>query len=136
MIVVDAVVLAVALVDRGDDGDVARERLRGERLVAPELIDVEVQSVLRKAVLQRGLAVARAARALEDLSRTAMVRARHRPLARRCWELRGNVSTYDASYVALAERTRSVLVTADGRLARAPGLRCPVDLLPLGPRLV
>jgi predicted nucleic acid-binding protein len=56
-------------------------------------------------------------------------RAAHRPLLTRCWELRENVSVYDAAYVALAEALDVVLLTADARLVRAPGIRCRVELL-------
>lgn len=58
-----------------------------------------------------------------------MRRASHRPLLQRCWELRQTLTVYDAAYVALAEVLGIVLVTADGRLSRAPGLRCRVDLV-------
>ncbi len=129
MIVVDASVLIVALLDHGVDGDGARARLRGEELVAPELIDLEVCSVLRGLVLGRKLSARRARLALGDLSALPMPRAPHLPLLDRCWALRANVTPYDASYVALAEALACPLVTADLRLARASGLRCTVELL-------
>jgi predicted nucleic acid-binding protein len=56
-------------------------------------------------------------------------RAPHRPLLARCWELRENLTVYDAAYVALAELLDLALLTADARLANAPGLRCKIDLL-------
>ena len=56
-------------------------------------------------------------------------RAPHLPLLSRCWELRANLTCYDAAYVALAELLGVTLVTADGRLARAKGLACRVELL-------
>ncbi len=67
--------------------------------------------------------------ALTDLADLPMARVSHRPLLRRCWELRDNLTVYDAAYVALAESLDATLVTADARLARAPGVRCAVELL-------
>ena len=129
MIVVDASVLATALGDDGPDGDHARARLRGERLSAPELVDLEVTSVLRRQVHSGAAHPRRAALALADLAAVPLQRAPHRPLLARCWELRDNLTVYDASYVALAEALDVTLLTGDGRLARAPGLRCHVEIL-------
>jgi predicted nucleic acid-binding protein len=58
-----------------------------------------------------------------------MQRAPHRPLLTRCWELRDNLTAYDAAYVALAEALESVLLTADAHLANAPGVTCPIEML-------
>ena len=129
MIVVDASVLATALGDDGPDGDGARARLRGERLSAPELVDLEVASVLRRQVHGGEVDIRRAALALADLAALPLRRAPHRPLLARCWELRDNLTVYDASYVALAEALDVTLLTGDGRLARAPGPRCRVETL-------
>lgn len=129
MIVVDASAMATALTDDGTDGDLARARLRGQVLAAPELIDLEVSSVLRRLVLSGQLSVQRAEQALADLVALPMQRAPHLPLLARCWSLRANLSVYDASYVALAESLGSVLLTADARLSRSPDLRCVVEVL-------
>lgn len=129
MIVVDASVLAVALGDDGVDGQRARARLSEDVLAAPELIDVEVTSVWRRQVAARLMRVRRAADAVADLSDLPLLRSPHRPLLDRIWQLRQVVATYDAAYVALAESLKAVLVTADGRLARAPGLKCEFDVL-------
>ncbi|MDA8282134.1 MAG: type II toxin-antitoxin system VapC family toxin [Actinomycetota bacterium] len=129
MIVVDASVLSPALADDGDDGDRARERLRGEHLSAPELVDLEVSSVLRRLVLVGRLPLRRAELAMSDLVALPLRRVSHRVLLARCWDLRDNLSVYDASYVALAEQLETILVTADTRLAGAPGLRCKIDLV-------
>ncbi len=129
MIVVDASVLAPALADDGDDGDRARARLLGAELVAPELIDLEVASMVRRQ-LQRGHLDERRSRlALRDLARLPIARARHRPLLPRCWELRESLTVCDAAYVGLAELLGAVLVTADAGLASAPGLRCRVEVI-------
>jgi predicted nucleic acid-binding protein len=129
VLVVDASVLAVALADDAKDGDTVRTRLRGERLIAPELIDLEVVSVLRAQVAAGGLDVRRAELALTDLSALPLDRASHRPLLVRCWELRDNVTPYDAAYVALAEALHAPLLTGDARLARSTGPRCEIHLL-------
>jgi predicted nucleic acid-binding protein len=129
VLVVDASVLVVALADDGEDGDRARQRLRGEELAVPELIDLEVASVLRRQTAAGHLDDRRARLCLSDLSDLALHRARHLPLLARCWELRDNVTAYDASYVALAELMEATLLTADERLARAAGPRCAIELL-------
>ena len=128
MLVVDANVLVTALADDAADGDWARARLRGENLVAPELIDPEVSSVLRRLVLSHQLPVRRAELALADLVTLPLERASHRPLLSRCWELRDSLTSYDASYVALAEALGCVLLSADVRLSRAPGPRCRIEV--------
>ena len=121
--------LAVALADDGADGDAARARLaRDPALHAPHLVDLEVLSVLRRQAA--GLLDARRAGfALDDLVDLPLVRYPHAGFARRVWELRGNLTPYDAAYVALAEALGCPLVTADARLARAPGTRCDVEVL-------
>jgi predicted nucleic acid-binding protein len=129
VIVVDASVLAVALGDDRAHGAAARQRLRGEVLSAPELIDLEVLSVLRRNVASGSATAQRGEEAMADLIELPLQRVSHRPLLRRCWELRHNLTSYDASYVALAEALDVPLLTADERLAGAPGLRCTVELL-------
>jgi predicted nucleic acid-binding protein len=128
VIVVDASVLVVALADDGQDGENARLRLRGERLAAPELIDLEVVSVLRRQLRQGGLNERRAGQALSDLTAMPLQRASHRALMNRCWELRGNLTVYDAAYVALAEALDTTLLTGDVRLSRAAGPRCKIEV--------
>jgi predicted nucleic acid-binding protein len=129
VLVVDASVLAVALADDGPDGDAARARLRGETLAAPELVDLEVASVLRRQNRAGMLDNRRAELAIIDLGALPMVRASHLALLRRCWELRENVTTYDAAYVALAEALDATLLTGDRRLAHAAGPTCTIELL-------
>ena len=129
MIVVDASILATGLADDGPDGDRVRARLRGERLVAPHVIDLEVSSVWRRLVVAGALDARRAGLAMADLHSLRLERAAHGPLLARCWDLRHNLTVYDASYVALAELMRVVLVTGDRRLGNAPGIRCDVEVL-------
>lgn len=129
VLVVDASVLAVALGDDGPDGAAARSRLRGEDLAAPELLDLDVVSVLRRQLLNQAIDTDRAELALADLAAIPIQRAPHLALLARCWELRDNVTVYDAAYVALAEALDASLLTSDRRLARAPGIRCSVEIL-------
>ena len=129
VIVVDASVLAPALVDDGPSGVRARGRLIGESLAAPELIDLERTSVVRGLTRVKKLTVRRARDALVDLAALPLERAAHRHLIQRCWELRENLTPYDAAYVALAETMGVPLLTADRRLAAAPGLSCAIELL-------
>lgn len=125
MIVIDASVLATALGDDGGDGDRMRHALAGQELAAPEIIDLEVASVWRRTLTDDR----RAALALSDLEDLPLARAPHLPLLPRCWELRHNLTPYDAAYVALAEALGSELLTADRRLARAPGLVCRIKVV-------
>ena len=130
MIVVDASVLANALADDGVDGRKARERLRREAdLIAPDLVDVETVSVLRRRWLGGTLPARRFSSAINDLEDLDLARFPTLPLMRRAYELRANVTSYDAAYVALAEQFGCTLVTTDARLASAPGIACPVDVL-------
>ena len=129
MLVVDASVLAPALIDDGPNGDDARSRLRDEELAAPELIDLEILSVLRRHLALGALDERRARLALRDLVDIPVVRAPHGPLLARAWELRENLTVYDAAYVALAEALDAPLLTADTKLAGATGPRCEIQLI-------
>jgi predicted nucleic acid-binding protein len=130
LIVVDASILANALADDHLDGRVARDRLRsGGDLVAPDLVDVETVSVLRRRWLAGDLTTKRLSISVDDLEDLDLTRFPALPLMRRAYELRANVTPYDAVYVALAEQLGCTLVTADARLTSAPGIRCAVDLV-------
>jgi len=129
VLVIDASVLAVALLDDGPDGDVARHRLRGEQLAAPALIDLEVASVWRGLARGGHLDPRRVGLALDDLRALPIQRVEHTPFLTRCWELRDNLTIYDAAYVALAEMLQAPLLTADRRLSRSTGPRCPIEVI-------
>jgi predicted nucleic acid-binding protein len=129
VIVVDASVLATSLGDDGPDGDRARARLRGERLTAPELVDLEVASVWRRQVSAGAMDERRAVLALADLGTLPLRRTPHRLLLARCWELRDNLTIYDAAYVAVAEALGVLLLTGDAKLARATGPTCTIEVL-------
>ncbi|KHL18916.1 putative nucleic acid-binding protein [Mumia flava] len=132
MLVVDASVLAPALADDGPHGDVARSRLRGQQLSAPGLIDLAVVKVVRRRWRAGDIDARRAGLALDDLAAMPIERAHHVSLLARAWELRDNLTPYDAAYVALAEVLEVPLLTADARLARSPGLRCGVEVVSAG----
>lgn len=130
MIVADASAILELLL-RSDAGLVAERRLlrRGETIHAPALVDVEVAQVLRRYVLRGDLTSSWARTAIGLLSGFPMERYGHEPLLPRIWELRDNLTAYDAAYVALAEGLRAPLLTCDGRLANATGIRASIELI-------
>ncbi|MEO6859333.1 MAG: type II toxin-antitoxin system VapC family toxin [Solirubrobacteraceae bacterium] len=132
MIVVDASVLANVIGDDGADGQRTRGVLRAAGdVAAPDLVDVETVAVLRKRWLAGTISDRRFASAIADLEQLPISRYPTLPLMRRAFELRANVTTYDASYVALAEFLGCELLTGDQRLAGAPGPSCTIRLLPV-----
>ncbi|MGH3930176.1 MAG: type II toxin-antitoxin system VapC family toxin [Pseudonocardiaceae bacterium] len=130
MIVVDASVLVNVLADDEADGDRARARVLADPdLHAPSLVDLEVLAVLRRHLNAGTLNDRRAGLAIDDLHELPLTRYPHLAMARRIWKHRSNLTAYDAAYVALAELLGCPLVTADQKLAGAPGLTCPVEQL-------
>jgi predicted nucleic acid-binding protein len=126
VIVVDASAALAALLNAGP----AREALGSQQVHVPHLIDPEVASGLRRRVAGELLEADAGWAALDTWRRLGMTRYAVHSLLDRVWELGDNLSAYDASYVALAELLGCSLLTADGRLGRAPGLRCPVTVVP------
>lgn len=129
MLVVDASVLALAIVDAGTDGAAIRTRLRGETIAGPDLLRIEVLAVIRKQLIAGSLSTTQAAAAVDDLLDLPVSVFPSASLLRRAWALRDNVTAYDACYVALAEALDCPLLTADNRLANAPGTPCAVELV-------
>ncbi len=125
MIVIDA---SAALLGLLNDGD-ARAILRDDAVVCPHLADSEVLHALRAQVLRGEITSVDAERVVTVWGRLGIERVGVRGLLGRIWELRDNVSAYDATYVAIAEATGASLVTADARLARAPGPRCAITVV-------
>jgi len=124
-LVVDASALVDALLIDG----AARAHLAEASLHTPELIDAELLSVLRRLVLRGQLVEQQALLALDTAQLLGLRRHTTRQLWPRAWQLRTNLSAYDALYVALAEQLNLPLLSADGRLTRAPGLHCQVRVV-------
>ena len=133
MIVIDASVLANVLADDDEDGRAARDALHADTdLAAPDLIDVETVAVLRKRWLAKALTARRFRHAITDLTDLAIARYPVLPLMARAYELRANVTPYDAAYVALAETLEVTLLTSDRRLSNASGPRCEIEFVTTG----
>lgn len=126
MIVVDASAALSGLLNAGP----ARESLAGEQLHAPHLVDSEVANGLRRHLASRRISADDGWAALDTWRRLGLTRYAMHGLLERVWDLRENLSAYDAGYVALAESLRCSLVTADARISRAPGVRCPITVVP------
>ena len=129
MIVVDASVLANVVGDDSPLGNAARARLeRAGHAAAPDLVDVETVAVLRKRWIARDISGSRFKAAIEDLLALPIVRYPTGPLMIRAYELRANVTAYDAAYVALAEGLQCTLLTGDSRLSQAPAITCDIEV--------
>lgn len=98
-------------------------------LHAPHLLDVEVTQVLRRFVARGEVTPERGAESLRLLDKFPLRRHAHKPLLTRMWTLRGNLTAYDAAYVALAEALGAVLITRDIRLGRVRGLHATIEVL-------
>jgi predicted nucleic acid-binding protein len=125
VIVVDASAAVLGLLTNGD----ARQALSSEALAIPDLADAEVAQALRMQEHRGRVDETVARTALDRWSRLGVVRHRAVGLLPRVWELRSNLTAYDATYVALAEQLECALLTADARLARAPGPRCVMTVI-------
>ena len=128
--VVDASVVVAALVDSGPAGQWAESELLADDLAAPHLLPVEAANILRRAVLAGDISEDTGALAHADLLELRVELFPYEALAARVWELRHNVTAYDACYVALAEQLEAPLVTLDRKLSQARGPRCTFRLSP------
>lgn len=130
MIVIDASALLEVLL-RTPVGNTVEAKLaeEGGELHAPHLLDVEIAHALRRYALSRILGADRCQRALVALSDFPLYRHPHEHLLSRIWELRDNLTAYDATYVALAETLLAPLVTHDRRLANSAGHRAQIELV-------
>lgn len=122
---IDASAAVLGLMNDGE----ARATLEAESVLCPHLVDSEVVHALRSQVLRGDLDGLVAERMIDVWRRLGLERVGVSGLLGRVWELRDNLSAYDATYVALAEALESPLMTADGRLARAPGPRCTISVV-------
>jgi len=125
-VVCDASAVVALLLDGGPDGRWATDTLTGADLAAPSLLPFEAANILRRHELAKLITADQAAQAHADLLDLAIEHWPYELLASRAWQLRQNLTTYDASYVALAELLDVGLVTLDRRISRAPDLRCTV----------
>ena len=125
MIVVDASAAVLGLLNDGD----ARSYLAAEPFACPHLADSEIVHALRGTVRRGDVGAADAERALATWARLGMERVSIVGLLERIWKLRENLTAYDATYVAVAEALDVPLVTADARIARAPGPTCPITVV-------
>ncbi len=132
MIVLDASAAAEILLALPRASAQLRERVAraGETLHVPHVFDLEVIAAIRRHALRGALSEGRSGRALGALADLRATRYSHVPLRPRIWELRENVTPYDAAYVALAEALSAPLVTVDAALAGATGARARVELYP------
>ncbi len=130
MIVLDASALLEVLLNRPAAGAILdRISGEGESLHVPHILDVEVLQVLRRFSLSGNLDPTRGEEAVKDLLDFPLNRYPHEPLLARAWELRHNLTAYDAVYVALAEALDAPLITRDGKLASATGHAATISLL-------
>lgn len=123
-LVPDASVVVAALVDTTPTGAWAEQAIAGGRLIAPELLLAEATNLLRRMEAFGGLTAPAAEQARRDLLRLPLDLVPFAPYADRIWELRPNLTTYDAWYVSVAEWADVPLATIDRKLAQAPGPRC------------
>ena len=123
-VVIDASAMVAALADANYLGDWAGDIVRQNSVAAPELLFPEVTNTLRRLEIIGRLSAIDAQGALDDLLSSQVTLHPYTPYARRVWELRFNLTPYDAWYVAMAESMDCPLATVDLRLARASGAKC------------
>jgi predicted nucleic acid-binding protein len=125
-IVMDASSVVAMLADAGPAGEWATSQAAGVRLAAPDLMPYEAGNILRRHALAGILDASAATLAHQDLTELPLDLCPYAAVAERAWALRGNLTVYDAAYVAVAELLGVPLVTLDTRLARASGPRCSI----------
>jgi predicted nucleic acid-binding protein len=125
-VVLDASAVVALLADAGPAGDWVAASISGALLAAPELALFEAANIFRRQMLFGALDQTQATLAHQDLIDLSLELWPYAPLAERAWELRGNLTIYDGSYVALAELLNTAVITLDTKFANAPGPRCPI----------
>ncbi len=128
MLVVDTSAVLAALAAPDADPDLIARLSEDGDLHGPHLIDTEILHALRRMTLTGAIGDDRAADVLKDFALLTLMRYPHEPLNERVWELRGNLTAYDATFVALAEILSVPLVTCDAKLASAPGHAASIEL--------
>lgn len=127
MLVIDTSAVLEALVGRDPPPGLVDRLAQDGDLHAPHLIDTEVLHALRRMTMRRELSNERAADARTDFAQLTLVRYPHQPFNDRVWQLRHNLTAYDATFIALAEALEAPLLTCDARLATARGHRARVE---------
>ena len=122
----DASAVVALLLDAGPDGSWVTEAISGAELAAPSLIAYECSDIIRRHELAGLISADQAAQAHDDLLVLPIEPWPYELLSSRAWELRMNLSSYDASYVAVAELIHAPLLTLDRRISRTPNLRCMI----------
>jgi predicted nucleic acid-binding protein len=130
LLVLDASAALAAFLGTGVNSASIRVRIEapGESLHAPHLLDVEMLHALRGLVLRGDVSWARSEEVREDFASLRWSRYSHVAFLNRIWELKDNLTAYDAAYVALAETLSAPLITTDARLARASGIRAELEV--------
>lgn len=129
-IVVDASAVITWLLDPFGAGAAVADRLQHSTVLAPQLLPFEVWQGLRRARASRGISAQVANRLHADFGALPVELWPTGVLSEGVWRHTQNLSAYDAAYVALAELANATLITSDGRLARAPGIRCSIEVVP------
>ncbi|CAN5913512.1 PIN domain-containing protein [soil metagenome] len=129
MIVLDASAAVAVLLNLGENARLIWNRIAEEdgEVHVPHLFEIEVVSALRRHTVRRESSE-RSVELIEDLMSMRLTRYPHTALLRRIWELRNNITAYDAAYVALAETLDVPLITLDAKLARASEIHAAVEL--------
>ena len=125
-VVVDSSAIVALLTDAGPMGDWVAANLEGATLAAPSLAPFEAANVLRRQLLLSAIDETEASLAHQDLVELSIELWPYAALAERTWQLRADVTVYDAAYVALAELLGAPVVTLDAGLGRSAGPRCPI----------
>lgn len=131
-VVCDASALVAALLDSGSTGEWVTQRLSGTDVYGPTLLPFECASVIRRHESAGLISADQAAQAHADLLVLPLELWPYEALATRVWQLRTNLSAFDASYVAVAETIDAPLLTLDVRIGRAPRVTCRVEIPPAG----
>jgi len=126
-LVADASAIVALLTDSGPVGQWATEMMSDADLYAPAVMPFECADIFRRHELAGVISADQAAQAHTDLVDMPVDLWPYETVATRVWDLRANLSSYDAAYVAVAEVTNASLLTLDGRIARAPRIRCSVE---------
>lgn len=131
-LVCDASAVVTVLLDSGNAGEWLARRLATAELFAPTLLPFECSNVIRRHEIGGLISSDQAAQAHTDLLDLPIDLFPYEPLAQRVWQLRRNLTSYDAAYVALAEALDAPLITVDRRMSEAPGITCRVEIPPAG----